>query len=340
MAKANRLALSVFVVLSFAAFAAAQSYTVTDLGPGQAFAVNGLGDVVVQPYPSGNSFVWSPGGKQLSLTPLTAGYPTTPYGINNQGLVVGYSSNGQGFDAALWTNGVPLDLGTLDGLPACAGTGINASAEVAGYCFLLDGRTEAFLWTKATGMQGLASLQGGGGSIAQAINRFGQVVGYGPTIAHATPYAFVWSKTTGKAKNLGKLPGYDSSYAFAINDLGQIAGQSACLNCSLSGHATLWSKTKGSMLDLGVLPGASESFASGINNVGQVVGLSYYSATNELHAFVWSPSTGMLDLNNLIPANSGWLLQIANAINDQGQIVGYGVFNGQSTSEAFLLTPQ
>jgi probable HAF family extracellular repeat protein len=337
MAKANCLALSILVVLSFAAFAAAQSYTVTDLGPGQAFAINGLGDVVVQPYPSGNSFVWSPGGKQLSLTPLTAGYPTTPYGINNQGLVVGVSLNGQGFAAALWTNGVPLDLGNL-GVTGCAGTGINASAEVAGYCFLLNGRTEAFLWSKATGMQGLASLQGGGGSIAQAINRFGQVVGYAPNLAHKTPYAFIWSKDTGMAKNLGKLPGYDSSYAFAINDLGQVAGWSDCLNCSLSKHATLWSKTKGSMLDLGVLPGASDSAALGINNVGQVVGGSFYSATNEYHALVWSPSTGMLDLNNLIPANSGWLLQFANAINDKGQIVGQGTLNGQT--EAFLLTPQ
>jgi probable HAF family extracellular repeat protein len=63
-----------------------------------------------------------------------------------------------------------------------------------------------------------------------------------------------------------------------------------------------------------------------------------YYGPNRFHPFVWSPSTGMLDLNNLIPANSGWLLQFANAINDQGQIVGQGTFNGQS--EAFLLTPQ
>jgi probable HAF family extracellular repeat protein len=327
MAKANCLALSILVVLSFAAFAAAQSYTVTDLGPGQAFAINGLGDVVVQPYPSGNSFVWAPGGKQLSLTPLTAGYPTTPYGINNQGLVVGLSSNGQGFAAALWTNGVPLDLGNL-GVTGCAGTGINASAEVAGYCFLLTGRTEAFLWSKATGMQGLGSLQGGG-SIAQAINRFGQVVGYSPTSANTTPYAFIWSKTTGM-KNLGTLPRGGVSYAFAINDLGQVAGGSDCgTGCH---HAALWSKTKGSMLDLGVLPGAKGSDAFGINNVGQVVG-------NSDGTFVWSPSTGMLDLNSLIPANSGWVLQSANAINDKGQIVGYGTLNGQSP-EAFLLTPQ
>ena len=323
-------ALFLLCILSLTAtLAAAQTYTITDLGPGQAFAINGLGDVVVQPYPSGNSFVWAPGGKQLSLTPLTAGYPTTPYGINNQGLVVGVSLNGQGFAAALWTNGVPLDLGRLDGVPGCAGTGINASAEVAGYCFLLNGTTEAFLWTKATGMQGLGSLQGGCGSIAQAINRFGQVVGYSCTSANNPTYAFIWSKTTGM-KNLGTLPRGGVSYAFAINDLGQVAGGSDCgTGCH---HAALWSKTKGSMLDLGVLPGAKGSDAFGINNVGQVVGNS------DIGTFVWSPSTGMLDLNNLIPANSGWVLEFATAINDQGQIVGFGTLNGQG--EACLLTPQ
>lgn len=335
MANANRLALSLLAVLSLAAFSAAQSYTITDLGPGQAFAINGLGDVVVQPT-SGSSFVWSPGGNQLSLIPLTAGYPTTPYGINNQGLVTGSSSNGDGFDAALWTNGEPRDLGRLDIVSGCAGTGINASVQVAGYCFLYGGYTEAFLWSKATGLQGLGTLQGGA-SFAQAINRFGQVVGYSGATANTISYAFIWSKTTGM-KNLGKLPGYDSSYAFAINDLGQVAGASQCFHCSLKGHATLWSKTKGSMIDLGVLPGAPDSFALGLNNLGQVVGVSDNGATNGLHAFIWSPSTGILDLNNLIPANSGWVLQSANAINDKGQIVGYGVLNGQT--EAFLLTPQ
>ena len=330
-------ALFLLCILSLTAtLAAAQTYTITDLGPGQAFAINGLGDVVVQPYPSGNSFVWSPGGKQLSLTPLTAGYPTTPYGINNQGLVVGLSSNGQGYAAALWTNGVPLDLGKLPGATACAGTGITASAEVAGYCFLSTGTTEAFLWSKATGMQGLGSLQGGGGSIAQAVNRFGQVIGYSPTSRNTNSYAFIWSKTTGM-KNLGTLPRGGVSYAFAINDLGQVAGGSDCgTGCH---HAALWSKTKGSILDLGVLQGAKGSDAFGINNVGQVVGSVVYSAlVYHYHAFVWSPSTGMLDLNNLIPANSGWVLEFAYAINDQGQIVGEGTLNGQQ--EAFLLTPQ
>jgi len=41
----------------------------------------------------------------------------------------------------------------------------------------------------------------------------------------------------------------------------------------------------------------------------------------------------MLDLNKLIPRNSGWLLQVARAINDQGQILDLGMLNGQN--EAF-----
>jgi hypothetical protein len=45
----------------------------------------------------------------------------------------------------------------------------------------------------------------------------------------------------------------------------------------------------------------------------------------------------MQDLNNLIPAGTGWVLQEGAAINDVGQIAGYGTLNRQS--HAFLLTP-
>jgi probable HAF family extracellular repeat protein len=334
MTKANRLALLVLVVLSLAAFAAAQSYTITDLGQFDAFAINSLGDVAINNATYATSFVWSPGGGLLALAPLPGDCCTSPSGINRQGLAVGTSNNASTglYLAVLWTNGEPLDLGTI---PECNNntwaTAISASGEVAGYCYIPTG-SEAFLWTKATGMQGLGFLPGGAFSIGKAINRFGQVAGYAG--ASDNSYAFIWSKTTGMT-SLGKLPGYDSSSASAINDLGQVAGESACISCRLETHATLWSKAKGSMLDLGVLPGAMESTATAINNVGQVVGSS---SNGNPHAFVWSPSTGMLDLNNLIQANSGWALEIANAINDQGQIVGYGLHNGQGVG--FLLTPQ
>ncbi len=280
---------------------------------------------------NGNSFVWTPGGSLLALPPLRGDSFTRPKGINGQGLAVGESDSHTGYSAVLWTNGEPLDLGTLTGGTLSSATAINASGEVVGVSSITVGQ-EAFLWTKATGMQGLGSLPGGGDSFAFAINRFGQVAGFSGANGNKNLYAFIWSKTSGM-KNLGKLPGYESSAAYAINDLGQVAGASDCgIPC---GHAVLWSKAKGSMLDLGVLPGASSSVAQGINNAGQVVGASSYA---DWHAFVWSPSTGMRDLNQLIPANSGWLLQWASAINDLGQIAGYGTLNGQG--EAFLLTPQ
>jgi hypothetical protein len=45
----------------------------------------------------------------------------------------------------------------------------------------------------------------------------------------------------------------------------------------------------------------------------------------------------MQDLNNLIPAGTGWVLQEGAAINDTGQIAGYGTLHGQT--HAFLLIP-
>jgi len=44
----------------------------------------------------------------------------------------------------------------------------------------------------------------------------------------------------------------------------------------------------------------------------------------------------MTELNSLLPANSGWQLESADAINLSGQIVGYG-FNPECQEDAFLL---
>jgi hypothetical protein len=45
----------------------------------------------------------------------------------------------------------------------------------------------------------------------------------------------------------------------------------------------------------------------------------------------------MTDLNELLPAGSGWVLTSASGISDGGQIVGTGTLNGMT--KAFLLTP-
>ena len=81
----------------------------------------------------------------------------------------------------------------------------------------------------------------------------------------------------------------------------------------------------------------NDSYANSINSMGQVVGYSYTAAFAQ-HAFFVDVSGPMQDLNDLIPADSGWVLNRAHAINDAGQIIGIGTFNGVGT-RVFLLTP-
>jgi probable HAF family extracellular repeat protein len=82
--------------------------------------------------------------------------------------------------------------------------------------------------------------------------------------------------------DLGTL-GRGQSYAWAINNSGQIAGYSDAPKGGT--HAFLWES--GAMMDLGTL-GGNQSFAYAINDHGQVVGASY-TASHEEHACLWSP---------------------------------------------------
>jgi len=84
------------------------------------------------------------------------------------------------------------------------------------------------------------------------------------------------------------------------------------------------------------LPNGLSSKAEAINDQNQIVGLAMTS-NNELHAVLWTKA-GIHDLNQLIPPNSGWVLNEAFDINNSGQITGNGVINGEN--HAFLLTPQ
>jgi probable HAF family extracellular repeat protein len=83
--------------------------------------------------------------------------------------------------------------------------------------------------------------------------------------------------------------------------------------------------------------GGYASFATAINDSGAVVGWSYLADQYTQHAFVWTNSGGIQDLNSLIPSNSGWVLNFATAINASGEIVGNGILNG--FFHGFLLTP-
>jgi probable HAF family extracellular repeat protein len=71
-----------------------------------------------------------------------------------------------------------------------------------------------------------------------------------------------------------------------------------------------------------------------MNNAGQVVG--YARGTGGNYAFLYL-NGAIVDLNTLIPSNSGWTLTSAAAINDAGQIAGTGQIGG--ATHAFRLDP-
>jgi probable HAF family extracellular repeat protein len=152
------------------------------------------------------------------------------------------------------------------------------------------------------------------------INDVGQVIGrgYRESSPRSEHHAFLWQN--GTTIDLGTLGG-DRSYAWGINNLGQVVG--ASVTSSGFRHPYLWQN--GVMTDLGTYGSDNSSMAIGINNNGQVVGWSYQTAyppyghptafTN--HAVLWQ-NGGITDLGVL----SGDNASSAYTINDLGQVFG------------------
>jgi len=69
--------------------------------------------------------------------------------------------------------------------------------------------------------------------------------------------------------------------------------------------------------------------ASSINERGEAVGSSSLSEGAQDHAILVTDRDGMRDLNDLLPANSGWVLTAATRINEARQIIGRGEHAGE-----------
>jgi probable HAF family extracellular repeat protein len=333
--------LAALLGLAISTRASAQSYTLTDLGTlggasSEALGINASGQIVGDSYISAENSLHAATWNNLEIKDLDPLFGVnnlgTAYAINDAGEAVGVISQGLKKHATLWKgSGGSQDLSPND-LYAVA-SAINSSGQIAGSLETATNRTiYAAFWPNPNSVQILPTL-GGSGTEARGLNNAGQVVGQSqvPGTVYAF-HAFLWSEAAG-IRDLGTLGGSESSAA-AINNAGQIVGWSAVGKYSAV-RPFSWTKS-GGMHNLGSLGGyASEARA--INNSGTVVGWSYLSDNYTTHAFAWTASGGLQDLNNLIPANSGWVLMYANGINASGQIVGTGTIN--TLTHAFLLTP-
>ncbi len=194
----------------------------------------------------------------------------------------------------------------------------------------------AFIWKEGV-IEDLSTTGLGDPSYSRAfdINNAEQVVGYidrdeSLTFRESDRAAVIWEG--GVIRTLDHLPGYSSSTAVAINEAGQAVGWSSDITGTNS-SAAAWSG--GRVIALGKLEGDSNSRALALNDRGQAVGWSG-TAENNSRAFFWQQGA-MLDLNSLLPPDSGWQLIEARGINNDGMIVGTARINGES--RAFLLIP-
>ena len=313
-----------------------------------------------------HAFLWDSIHGRIDLGTMGQDNFSAAYGINDAGTVTGISekwtlkldkktgnqfyvlSSENGF---LWTAANGMKGIGQSVYPA----GINNSGELIS---TRNSQAAVFVGNKWTQ---LGTLPAGTYSRAIAINDYGQVVGYGDFDVNPSNqlfHAFLWTPSapngaTGTMIDLGAIgPGLGASAARAANGSGWVTGFTANINVANgANHAFVWQPTtangtSGTMLDLGTLainssPGLSQSEGNAINRYGVIVGDSNPAGArsqDDLHAVIWQPAPGggytLTDLNNLIPAGSGWTLTRADGINDNGQIV---VETAQG--HALLLTP-
>ncbi|MBU1086932.1 MAG: hypothetical protein KKD05_05365, partial [Candidatus Omnitrophica bacterium] len=281
-----------------------------------------------------------------------------PVDINNNGQIVGslYSM------PALWENGEVNVLSYEQGI-AC---GINDSGQIAGTLGISAVSEKAFLWENGA----LTQLPTDGSDYncyAIDINEQGQVYGgvlledqlWG-SVGYWENNVFIFVKAPDYIPpSLSSPASYKYYRARITNDIGDIIGNSIVLPAIFGPTGDIWIFGD----NLPPVPKIDGWYPvylpiSDINDNKQIVGDGFISQGNGYvlldfsaesnnnfdvvvgslngHAAIYE--NGIIEnLNDLIPSNSGWILDSARAINDKGQIVCYGTLNG--TSKVCLLTP-
>ncbi|HTV26356.1 MAG TPA: hypothetical protein VMF32_01080 [Xanthobacteraceae bacterium] len=320
----------------------AGKFVITDLG-----TLGGLNSSTGEPQKNDIGLIV--GSAQVHRVDPLGEYWGAGYSCPNANPCTGHQNLVLGF---VWQNGVMTALPPIGGNNSSA-AGANNLGQVVGWaetathdpsCVppqVLD--YKAVVWGPRRGeVHELPTFPGDAVAGAAAINDRGDVVGLSGTCEvpdgndfGLAVHALLWRN--GSVFNLPGLGGVMNNIAFAINNAGQIAGQSDPPGDATT-YAVLWQN--GRIINLGTLPGDVSSDASDINAQGQVVGVSC-DANFDCRAFLWEKGVGMIDLNTLISIDSPLYLIGGFGINDRGEISGTAVpkDNPNNATTAFLAIP-
>lgn len=296
-----------FLLICFSNQTAAIPYECTLLEmPGttwtRAHDINEAGQVAVQAStPSGElAAIWE--GETTTVLPLPQGIVAAAgFDINDSGQVAGTASDGSAAYTIRWdTAGSPTSsiLGQVNWGQVHS---INSIGQVVG-----RNGTQPVRWDGAT----IVDLQCTGPGEVCDINDNGQSVGW-MTASDRVPVR--WDDLSPVILPLPVGEQYGSSFAYAINNAGQIAGR-------LQHDPIRWDQDVPTMLDLlpGTYLGSDNSTVSDINNAGQVVGWLVESQTGNFKPVIWNDTTP-----SALPLPDGISRGYALGLNDLGQVVGY-----------------
>lgn len=266
-----------------------------------AAAVNNQGQIAGTLVAQQNqAFVWSKGA--TSYLPLAAANPPNfaeagALDINDHGVVVGRSYGSlSSYSPSVWINGVAAEMGLNNTSDAMALN--NQGKAVVGNS----------IYDTASG-----NLISTGNFYGKAINDAGTAAGY--VFGQNTLAALYSDGYT------SLLPHYGNDWYSAVNG---INSQGAAVGYGGDGglyhHAVIWENGQAIKLDSF---NANTSYqADAINDNDQVVGAFRDWSGFSSGAFLWTASSGMRDLNDLVDPAAGMTLLSASDINERGQIVG------------------
>jgi hypothetical protein len=287
--------------------------------------------------------------------------------LNEQGQVAGYSSRyyssttAVGQDAWLYNGSSTVQIGLTgtgyergDGLRSSQTQFLNDRGQVAGYSSRFSARAalgqDTWVYigssTLQIGLTGTGYEQSDGFrySIAQRLNKQGQVVGQSSRFSGATPLGQdAWLYNGSSTLQIGLTgAGYERgdgnrmSQTLFLNEQGQVAGQSNRYSGTTALGQDAWLYNGSSTLQIG-LTGAGYETSDGyrnsqarfLNGQGQVAGYSQRISTDysDLGRDAWlydGSSTLQIGLTGAgYEASNGFRYSEAWFLNGQGQVAGY-----------------